>query len=242
MRNAVLSWAGALPATVWFVACASGEPAVGPSGFAEAIDLGGTEPAAETYEDADLLHLQYVLDAKASSAYPKLSAAERQEILRLVWASLDPTPTTERNERKLAHYQRLAYAREHFAIPQDPGWARRGELEIESTLPATTRVWPSWISRTRWRRRSWGRWIHREPRLGSPYRTPHTSALRIGTADFASWMGSPSTRRLRRDGASGDRPRGRVLSGRCPGCPLGWTGPCREPSGPGSLLRPVGVR
>jgi GWxTD domain-containing protein len=113
---------------------------VGPSGFAEAIDLGGTEPAAETYEDADLLHLQYVLDAKASSAYPKLSAAERQEILRLVWASLDPTPTTERNERKLAHYQRLAYAREHFAIPQDPGWDRRGELLLRYGPPQVRQI------------------------------------------------------------------------------------------------------
>jgi GWxTD domain-containing protein len=73
-------------------------------------------------------------DAEAS-AYLMMADTDREGWMRAYWASLDPTPTTPENERHDAHYRRLAYAMDRFAIDDPPGWDRRGELLIRYGPP-----------------------------------------------------------------------------------------------------------
>ena len=100
-----------------------------------AIDLTAEMPADETYEDADLAHLQYVLTWEQGDEYLSLSPAGRREFMRVIWAELDPTPTTPTNERKKEHYRRLAYVRREFARKEAPGWDKRGELLLRYGAP-----------------------------------------------------------------------------------------------------------
>ena len=56
------------------------------------------------------------------------------------WTELDPTPTTARNERRIEHEQRVAFARERFPSSEGPGWDRRGEIYILYGEPDTRTV------------------------------------------------------------------------------------------------------
>lgn len=122
------------------VACSPTIHTVRPIDFPSAIDLTGTPLAAETYEGADLLHLRYILEDRQAEAYARMSPEERREMLRLVWAALDPTPTTPRDERKEAHYRRLACVRENFRIRDEPGWDLRGELLLRYGSPQVREI------------------------------------------------------------------------------------------------------
>ncbi|MGH2571520.1 MAG: GWxTD domain-containing protein [bacterium] len=100
------------------------------------------EPAPEVYDDHALRHLRHVLTDEQQATYVTASADGRAELMRVVWGSLDPTPTTEANERRLEHLRRLAYAREHFAIDEPPGWDQRGELLLRYGTPDQRREIP----------------------------------------------------------------------------------------------------
>jgi GWxTD domain-containing protein len=104
------------------------------------LDLSEFAPAAETYTDGDLAHLRFVLSEENAARYQLLSTPGREELLRVVWAELDPTPTTPLNERREEHYRRLAYARARFGIEEDPGWDRRGELLLRYGVPEHRQV------------------------------------------------------------------------------------------------------
>jgi GWxTD domain-containing protein len=106
------------------------------------VDLAGVVPVEESWDEADLLHLQYVLDDSRQREFLERPPGERPELLRVAWAELDPTPTTALNERRFEHYRRLAYVREHFAIPDEPGWDRRGELLLRYGPPDERREIP----------------------------------------------------------------------------------------------------
>ena len=55
---------------------------------------------------------------------------ERDQFIEAFWQRRDPTPDTEENEYKEEHYQRIAYANEHFAAGI-PGWkSDRGRIYI----------------------------------------------------------------------------------------------------------------
>jgi len=99
------------------------------------IDLATVAPVAETFTDEDLKHLGFLLTEEQQERYQSLDPAGRADLMRVVWAELDPTPTTELNERKLEHYRRLAYAVSEFAIDREPGWDRRGELLLRYGPP-----------------------------------------------------------------------------------------------------------
>lgn len=125
--------------------CASAPPALPPAASRpapppDAIPLSDVTPAAETFTDEDLAHLGYVLTDAEAARYLAAPPEERAEMMPVVWAARDPTPTTDRNERKEAHYRRLAYAREHFASSRPPGWDRRGELLIRYGSPQVRSV------------------------------------------------------------------------------------------------------
>lgn len=124
----VLAFSGALLA-ISLAGCAGGR-APRPT-----VNLEGIEPAREGYSDEEMDHLRYVLNEEQQKRFLELPLGDRPEFLRVVWASLDPTPTTERNERRDAHYVRLAYARMRFHRDKAPGWDKRGELLLRYGPP-----------------------------------------------------------------------------------------------------------
>jgi len=99
------------------------------------INLSVYPPAPETYSDEDLHHYQWVLDEKQRAAYASGNEALRRELVRVAFASIDPTPATPENERRKEHFLRLTCARELFYAPFPPWWDDRGELLIRYGAP-----------------------------------------------------------------------------------------------------------
>jgi len=73
----------------------------------------------------------YIITAEERTAFKQLSNdEERDNFIEAFWQRRDPTPDTEENEFKEEHYQRIAYANEHFAAGV-PGWKTdRGRMYI----------------------------------------------------------------------------------------------------------------
>src|SRR5437899_1436093 len=64
----------------------------------------------------------YIITDEERAAFKQLSNdEERDNFIEAFWQRRDPTPDTEENEYKEEHYQRIAYANEHFAAGV-PGW------------------------------------------------------------------------------------------------------------------------
>jgi len=73
----------------------------------------------------------YIITDEERAAFKQLSNdEERDNFIEAFWQRRDPTPDTEENEFKEEHYQRIAYANEHFAAGV-PGWRTdRGRIYI----------------------------------------------------------------------------------------------------------------
>ncbi|MGA2856719.1 MAG: GWxTD domain-containing protein [Candidatus Sulfotelmatobacter sp.] len=73
----------------------------------------------------------YIITDEERTAFRQLSNdEERDNFIEAFWQRRDPTPDTEENEYKEEHYQRIAYANEHFAAGV-PGWKTdRGRIYI----------------------------------------------------------------------------------------------------------------
>ena len=73
----------------------------------------------------------YIITDEERAAFKQLSNdEERDNFIEAFWQRRDPTPDTEENEFKEEHYQRIAYANEHFAAGI-PGWKTdRGRIYI----------------------------------------------------------------------------------------------------------------
>ena len=63
----------------------------------------------------------------------------RNEWIDRYWIELDPTPATEKNERRIEHETRVQLSRELFKMKKAPGWDRRGETLIRWGMPAARR-------------------------------------------------------------------------------------------------------
>ncbi|MEZ5066543.1 MAG: GWxTD domain-containing protein [bacterium] len=107
------------------------------------IDIDEVAPALETFDDEACEHLQFVLDPVRLDRFRDAPREQRPDVLRQLWAELDPTPTTSVNERRVDHYRRLAYARSHFGREKAPGFDRRGELLLRYGVPDERRVVPA---------------------------------------------------------------------------------------------------
>ena len=72
-----------------------------------------------------------IITDEERAAFKQLSNdEERDNFIEAFWQRRDPTPDTEENEYKEEHYQRIAYANEHFAAGM-PGWKTdRGRMYI----------------------------------------------------------------------------------------------------------------
>jgi len=73
----------------------------------------------------------WIITDQERAAFKQLSNdEERDNFIEAFWQRRDPTPDTEENEYKEEHYQRIAYANEHFAAGV-PGWKTdRGRMYI----------------------------------------------------------------------------------------------------------------
>ena len=73
----------------------------------------------------------YIITDEERAAFKQLTNdEERDNFIEAFWQRRDPTPDTEENEYKEEHYQRIAYANEHFAAGV-PGWKTdRGRIYI----------------------------------------------------------------------------------------------------------------
>jgi GWxTD domain-containing protein len=73
----------------------------------------------------------WIITDEEKAAFKQLSNdEERDSFIEAFWQRRDPTPDTEENEYKEEHYQRIAYANEHYAAGI-PGWkSDRGRIYI----------------------------------------------------------------------------------------------------------------
>jgi GWxTD domain-containing protein len=86
----------------------------------------------------------YIITDEERAAFKQLSNdEERDNFIEAFWQRRDPTPDTEENEFKEEHYQRIAYANEHFAAGV-PGWRTdRGRIYIVFGKPDEIESHPS---------------------------------------------------------------------------------------------------
>lgn len=91
----------------------------------------------DKYERRRYEGLRYLMSDFQKRQY--LSSATREErdewIVRF-WKMIDPNPTTEKNERKIEHEERIEAARARYPKKDFPGWDRRGETLIRFGEPA----------------------------------------------------------------------------------------------------------
>ena len=73
----------------------------------------------------------YIITDEERKAYKKLATdEEREQFIEAFWRRRDPDPDTEANEYLEEHYERVAYANQHFASGI-PGWkSDRGRIYI----------------------------------------------------------------------------------------------------------------
>jgi len=88
--------------------------------------------------------VRWIITDEERSAFKQLSNdEERDQFIEAFWQRRDPTPDTEENEFKEEHYQRMAYANEHFAAGI-PGWKTdRGRMYIMYGKPDEIEAHPS---------------------------------------------------------------------------------------------------
>src|SRR5687768_4164208 len=75
--------------------------------------------------------VSYIITDEEKRAYKKLRTdEEREQFIEQFWRRRDPDPDTETNEYLEEHYERIAYANQHFASGI-PGWKTdRGRIYI----------------------------------------------------------------------------------------------------------------
>jgi len=85
-------------------------------------------PQYRKWLDEDVV---WIITDEERQAFKQLSNdEERDNFIEAFWQRRDPTPDTEENEYKEEHYQRIAYANEHYAAGV-PGWKTdRGRIYI----------------------------------------------------------------------------------------------------------------
>jgi GWxTD domain-containing protein len=90
------------------------------------------QPLATPYQKWLNEDVTYIITDKERASYVGLQTdEEREHFIEQFWLRRDPTPGTVGNEYREEHYRRIAYANEHFADPNLPGWKTdRGRIYI----------------------------------------------------------------------------------------------------------------
>jgi len=104
-------------------------------------DLENASKALQKWVDQDVT---YIITAEERAAWKRLKTdEEREAFIESFWLRRDPTPDTIDNERRDEHYERIAYANEHFASGI-PGWKTdRGRIYIMYGKPDEIESHPS---------------------------------------------------------------------------------------------------
>ena len=86
----------------------------------------------------------YIITDEEKKAWKKLATdEEREQFIEAFWRRRDPDPDTELNEYLEEHYERVAYANQHFASGI-PGWkSDRGRIYIMYGAPHEKESHPS---------------------------------------------------------------------------------------------------
>ena len=85
--------------------------------------LAAYESYLETMDEKErglYTNLAYVSPEELTAELVWNTETERREVWRRFWASREPDPSTEANERLIEHYRRVMYARIHFSMGQYP--------------------------------------------------------------------------------------------------------------------------
>ncbi len=131
--------------------------------------------------------LHYILNDHQKRQYLSLETwDERDEWLRCFWLEMDPTPTTNQNERKKEHFDRVELAVERYGCSDPPGWDDRGEILIRFGVPdSIKRVW-SEVSRfqNRWPGEIWYYW---SPPMLATFTDPYLSGKYIRSTEAAGY-------------------------------------------------------
>ncbi|HXB69758.1 MAG TPA: GWxTD domain-containing protein [Candidatus Acidoferrales bacterium] len=79
----------------------------------------------------------YIITDEERAAFKRLTTdPELERFIEQFWLRRDPTPGTAENEFKEEHYRRIAYANDHFASNDLPGWKTdRGRIYISYGPP-----------------------------------------------------------------------------------------------------------
>ncbi len=91
---------------------------------------------SDTYKKWIDNDVSLIITDEERQAFKQLSNDdERDNFIEQFWLRRDPTPDTVENEFKEEHYQRIAYANEHFAAGK-PGWKTdRGQMYVKFGPP-----------------------------------------------------------------------------------------------------------
>ena len=104
-------------------------------------DLENASKALQKWVDEDV---SYIITPEERAAWKRLKTdEEREQFIESFWLRRDPSPDTIDNEYKDEHYERIAYANEHFASGI-PGWkSDRGRIYIMYGKPDEIESHPS---------------------------------------------------------------------------------------------------
>jgi len=104
-------------------------------------ELENASRALRKWLDEDV---SYIISNEERSAFKQLKTdEERESFIESFWLRRDPTPDTIDNEYKDDHYERIAYANEHFASGI-PGWKTdRGRIYVMYGKPDEIESHPS---------------------------------------------------------------------------------------------------
>jgi GWxTD domain-containing protein len=77
-----------------------------------------------------------IITADERRAFEKLTTnEEREQFIKIFWDNRDPSPDTEENEYREAHYERIAYANEHFSSGKPGVMTDRGRIYVKFGKP-----------------------------------------------------------------------------------------------------------
>ncbi|HEY2384156.1 MAG TPA: GWxTD domain-containing protein [Terriglobia bacterium] len=104
-------------------------------------DIENASKALQKWVDEDVT---YIITDQERAAWKRLKTdEEREQFIEQFWLRRDPTPDTIDNETRDEHYERIAYANEHFASGI-PGWKTdRGRFYIMYGKPDEIESHPS---------------------------------------------------------------------------------------------------
>jgi GWxTD domain-containing protein len=83
-----------------------------------------------------------ITDAERKAFDELRSNAEREQFVHIFWSQRDPTPDTDENEFREEHYERIAYANEHFSSGKSGRLTDRGKIYIKFGKPDEVEAHP----------------------------------------------------------------------------------------------------